>query len=196
MTFTQSGIGIDMRTFKFKLCLLGDGMVGKTSLLRKFVYDQFDDEYIVTFGTKTTKKVLSVQHPKTFDLVEVTFMVSDIMGQTDVRGIHDAYLYGASGGIIVCDMSRRDTLANIPNWVSKLQKVVGEVPMVFVGNKNDLMDEAQFTLEEFQDVTSPYNSPTFTTSAKTGDHVEEAFKSLGVEILKRGGRHTSRVELF
>ena len=67
---------------KIKLCLLGDSMVGKTSLIGRFVHDIFDDKYLITIGAKTSKKTLRIAHPwKEGNKLEVVFMINDIMGQ-------------------------------------------------------------------------------------------------------------------
>ena len=171
------------KRFIYKLCLVGDGAVGKTSLIRKFVYDEFDDKYIVTFGTKTTKKVLHVTHPESSLPTEVTFLIADVMGQTDVKSIHDAYFYGASGAIIVCDITRKETLLNIENWVERIRHVVGEIPLVCLGNKADLEQLAMFEYKDLEGVTEKYDLPTFLASAKTGENVEESFRRLAELIL-------------
>jgi GTPase SAR1 family protein len=76
-----------------KICLLGDGAVGKTSLIRKFVFDSFDDKYIMTFGTKVSKKdVTMVREGQEFNM---TFLIWDILGQRVHNTIHSAYYQGA-----------------------------------------------------------------------------------------------------
>ncbi len=180
------------RQFKYKLCLVGDGAVGKTSLLRKFVYDEFDDSYIVTFGTKTTKKVLVISNPVSTLPTEITFLISDIMGQTDVRNIHDAYFFGASGAIIVCDTTRRETLNNLDTWVAKITKVVGEIPLIMLGNKKDLVNTSEFDIEALERTANTYDCPGFLTSAKTGENVEETFRHLAeLILLKKTGNLSS-----
>jgi small GTP-binding protein len=171
------------REFKVKVCLLGDGAVGKTSLIRKFVYDEFDDKYIMTLGAKTSKKVVSLPNPKDRSPVDITLMISDVMGQTDVGSIHDAYLFGTKGAIIVCDFTRRSTLENIKNWMERLRKVCGEVPVVFVVNKYDLIFDAQFDFRSLQKVADEYRSPAVVASAKTGENVEKVFHSMAERLM-------------
>ena len=85
-----------------KVCLLGDSSVGKTSLVRKYVYDTFDDSYIATIGTKTVKKQLSVSHfGKDIDL---TLMIWDILGQKEYRKVQSMSFQGTSGALVVCDI--------------------------------------------------------------------------------------------
>lgn len=171
------------REFKVKVCLLGDGAVGKTSLIRKFVYDEFDDKYIMTLGAKTSKKVVSLPSPKDRSPVDISLMISDVMGQTDVQSIHDAYLFGTKGAIIVCDFTRRSTLENIKNWMERLHKVCGEVPVVLVVNKYDLIFDAQFDFKALQSIADGYRSPAVVASAKTGENVEKVFHSLAERLM-------------
>lgn len=172
-----------MLEFKLKICLLGDGAVGKTSLLRKFVYDEFDDKYLMTFGAKTTKKLMGLSSPKDGTPVQLTLMISDIMGQKDVSNVHDAYMFGTKGAIIVCDVTRKETLDSVQGWIDKVNKISGDVPMVFVANKYDLRDEAQFDIDELKDIAEGINCPAYVSSAKTGENVELAFITLGETLL-------------
>jgi len=172
-----------MLEFKLKICLLGDGAVGKTSLIRKFVYDEFDDKYLMTFGAKTTKKLMSLSSPADGTPVQLTLMISDIMGQKDVSNVHDAYMFGTKGAIIVCDITRKETLESIKNWMDKVNKISGEVPMVFVANKYDLRDQAQFDIDELKEITEAIDCPAYVSSAKTGENVELAFITMGEALL-------------
>ncbi|MDG6221373.1 MAG: ADP-ribosylation factor-like protein, partial [Candidatus Thermoplasmatota archaeon] len=94
---------------KRKFCLLGEGAVGKTSLIRRFVTDQFDDRYITTIGTKVTKKSLDLPPGSGADRVEM--MIWDIMGQQGYRTmLQESYFSGAAGALAICDVTRKDTL--------------------------------------------------------------------------------------
>ncbi len=172
-----------MIEFKLKICLLGDGAVGKTSLIKKFVYDEFDDKYIMTFGSKTSKKVLSLTSPKDGEPAQLTLMIADIMGQKDVANVQDAFMVGSKGAIIVCDMTRKETLESIGSWIDNVKKVCGDVPIVLMANKHDLTDDAQFTVEELSAIADKHYSMAFPSSAKTGENVELAFSMLGEGLL-------------
>ena len=172
-----------MLEFKLKIILLGDGAVGKTSLIRKFVYDEFDDKYIMTFGSKTTKKVLDLKSPKDGSDAQMTLMISDIMGQRDVAGVQDAFMFGAKGAIIVCDKTRKETLDNMDVWIENVKKVCGDIPIVLMANKNDLTEESAFDISELSAIADKHYSMAFPSSAKTGENVELAFNMLGEALL-------------
>jgi small GTP-binding protein len=166
---------------KAKVCLVGDVAVGKTSLIRRFVQEEFDDRYIATVGTKVTKKTVNVDWrgtPATLDM-----MVWDIMGEKGFRALlRDAYFEGSHGVIAVCDLTRKDTFYDLNNWVQMIRKQVGNVPVVFLGNKMDLKERRVVSEEELARMGTIHNAATFLASAKSGAGVNEAFKALADAI--------------
>ncbi len=176
----------ESKPYKFKLCLVGEPGVGKTSLIKKYVFNEFSDNYLRTIGTKITKKKISIQHPKTKELVDVELMIWDIMGQRSFRQLlQEAYFFGANGIIAVCDNTRECTLSDLEEWIEIIQKVNREIPTVFLGNKCDLLDSQQIGLNELTSFSSGYESPgAFCTSAKTGINVDPAFEIVSCRILK------------
>lgn len=159
-----------------KICLLGDGAVGKTSLIRRYVYDFFDDKYIKTIGTKVTKKTLTLS-----DKLTLTLLIYDILGQKDYERLHKLYYRGSSGALVVSDVTREDTLENMSHWAKSLRDGVGDIPLVFICNKTDLK---KTTTKAIADRARPFNASCFLTSAKTGKNVENAFKSLSEMLCK------------
>ena len=169
---------------KKKICLLGDSAVGKTSLIKRFVLDQFDTEHVATIGTKVTKKSLNIKHPSQQMDVEMTLMIWDVIGQIGFRKmLHEAHFNGAKGGIHVCDITRKDTLVTTEEWIDSLREIAGEIPIVLLSNKSDLKNDAEFGETEFAEMASKYNAYYFFTSAKNGDNVEEAFRQLSQKII-------------
>jgi small GTP-binding protein len=164
-----------------KVCLLGDGAVGKTSLIRKFVFDRFEDKYIMTFGTKVSKKQVTINR-NDIDFT-LTFLIWDILGQRVHDNLHSAYYQGASGAFIVCDTTRRETLENMEEWITVFRKVNKDAPLIFLGNKSDLKDQAQFGETELAELGKKYSVPYHLTSAKTGNFVEESFLELGNRVI-------------
>jgi small GTP-binding protein len=167
-----------------KICLLGDSSVGKTSLIRKFVHDVFDDKYIATIGTKTSKKEIQITYMgKQTNLVLVIW---DVLGQKEYRGVHTMSFRGTSGALVVCDVTRPDTLGSLEGyWAPELEKVAGKVPLVFMGNKCDMVSEAKIGVKEMTEVAFAFDSPCYLTSAKTGENIEHAFKALAIALLSQ-----------
>jgi small GTP-binding protein len=162
-----------------KICLLGDAAVGKTSLIRRYVYSSFDDKYITTIGTKVTKKSLVFKHPSQDMKVRISLLIWDILGQKEYSRLHPVYYQGAEGGLVVADATRPATIKSLEEWAVGFQKTVGNVPLVFLINKVDLIDRDTFDLTEAQAIADKYNARIYFTSAKTGENVEKAFLELG-----------------
>ncbi len=172
---------VTRETVRSKICLLGDAAVGKTSTIRRYVLDKFDDKYIVTIGTKLSKKDITYRF--TDSQILLTLLIWDIIGQKEFKRLHSMYYSGAKGAIVVCDITRKETLESVHGWISSIFKVTGEIPLVIIGNKNDLKDRAELSSDDVQRVASKYDAPFFFTSAKTGENVDQTFKALGKRIL-------------
>jgi small GTP-binding protein len=169
----------DMKQIRRKICLLGEPSVGKTSLIRRFVLSRFDEKYISTLGTTVSRKTIPIPRQD----AEVQLLIWDVSGQREFKRIHSAALKGAKGALVVCDCTRRETLDGLEKWVNSLLSVSGEVPVVFLANKSDLRNEQKIWEEDMENLTSQYDVPYHFTSAKTGDNVECAFKTLGEAML-------------
>lgn len=177
---------------KGKVCLLGDAAVGKTSLIRRYVLDKFDDKYITTMGTKVTLKEVHLQFPEKNTAVELTLLIWDIVGQK--KKLPSAivsyerympqkkYFRGANGALIVCDITRHETVDSLDEWVSSITREVGSVPMVFITNKIDLRKDITLDLNDVKSFANRFNSKVISTSAKTGENVESAFLELGTTM--------------
>ena len=181
--------GVDMtdsQERKLKICIMGEGAVGKTSLIRRYVFDEFKDSYISTIGTKVTKRELSLKDPSSNEEVPVNLLIWDIMGQKGFRQLlQETYFYGAQGLIAVCDLTDKNTMSELEGWIKAAFSITGKVPVVFLANKCDLEDKAQFTFEELKDFASKHEGTTaYQSSAKTGESVCEAFEKISLEIMK------------
>lgn len=171
---------------KWKICLVGSVAVGKTSLVRRFVVDEFDDKYLTTLGTKVTKKTLKVSVPGHAEPVAADLAIWDIMGQSNfVDLLKDAYFSGAAGVLAVADFTKRSTLFDLDFWVRKVASVAGNVPVVITVNKSDLILDAEYDLPEVRAFAAARGCEYFLTSAKTGEHVEEAFQALANAVAQR-----------
>ncbi len=183
-------------TVKKKIVLLGDSAVGKTSLIRRYVFDLFEDSYISTVGCKITKKKLMIQGPNKTE--SLTFVIWDLIGREGYSAVQTRTFVGIDGAILAADLTRKETLESLERyWIPLLFKVVEEVPMIFVCTKSDLKDEYEFQPQELEDVAKRYagkmdgtlsnvQKTQYTTSAKDGVNVEEAFETLGHLVLAEG----------
>jgi len=169
-----------------KVVLLGDPAVGKTSLIKKYVQDVFDDRYLNTIGAKVMKKNLGVHKPATGEIVDLKLILWDIAGQESFATVKKAYYKGASGALVACDSTRRETMEHVHHWIENLFDVSGVIPFIIIVNKSDLEKEAAFTLDEVRKEFQPYEAPVFATSAKTGFNVELVFHELGKGMTEGG----------
>ncbi|TLZ45277.1 MAG: GTP-binding protein [Methanobacteriota archaeon] len=174
---------MDRPKMKVKICLVGEGAVGKTCLIRRFIQDQFDDRYISTLGAKVSKKEIKVDGPNAAD---IDMTIWDIMGEKGFRELlKEAYFHGAQGVLAVCDVTRKETLKDLDDWVAAVVKVTGHVPIEFLANKADLKDEMEVSDSDVRRAADAYKAPFLFTSAKTGANVEEAFSKLAQMIALR-----------
>jgi len=172
-----------------KIVLLGDSTVGKTSLIRRFVFDAFEDSYIATVGSKVSRKDVQVETSK--GPVDLTLMVWDILGRQGYTATHARSFAGVHGAVLVADLTRRETLESLERyWIPSLLRVVESVPLVFVSNKADLTRSYAFAPEDMARLASKHNvgladmlpeglATSHATSARTGANVNAAFESLG-----------------
>jgi small GTP-binding protein len=155
--------------------MIGAPAVGKTSLVRRFVYDLFDDKYLTTIGVKISQKVCPPIQVPNEKPIQYTLMVWDIEGTEEMRSAIKNYYRGASGALLVSDLSRMDTIELIPQLMEGFQEVSPEAEVILVGNKLDLVKPNEKTLEALAGVKSRSGFQCFLTSAKSGQNVEAAF---------------------
>ena len=163
---------------QFKICMLGAPAVGKTSLTTRFVEGRFSEDYVTTVGVKVDRKDV-VLGEETSRLI-----VWDINGEDRFHHVQASYLKGASGALVVIDGTRRKTVETALELRQRLADVSGDVPVAVVLNKADLTEEWVVEPAEILDGLQA-EVPIYTTSAKTGDGVEDAFHALAQEIRVR-----------
>jgi small GTP-binding protein len=168
--------------FKAKICLVGQEGVGKSSLARRFVYNEFSDRYQPTIGANIARKNVTVELPSR--PVDTILTLWDIMGESSfLQLLKDAYFAEVQGVLAVGDLTRPETVRALSEWVDAAFSVSGPVPVVLLGNKADL-PEAQGTREALAEIGASLSVKPRHTSAKTGDGVGEAFASLAEAIVR------------
>jgi small GTP-binding protein len=166
--------------FSFKVVILGDGGVGKTSLLNRFVSESFDQDYKSTIGTN----IMRVDY-KIMQNVTVGFALWDLAGQQFFQKVRKMYLAGCQAALFVYDVTRPETLYNLKTWKNELLAVAGpDVKSLMVGNKADLTDQRKVSFEDGKAVADELGLSYVETSAKTGDNVKRAFGVIAYLLVK------------
>ena len=173
-----------MAAYSKKVCLLGEFAVGKTSLVKRFVYDRFDDDYLSTIGVKVSRKTVSVpasggNSTNSKQRIELTMMLWDLAGSEAFNQIRTSYLRGAAGAIIVCDLTRAETLDSLQQYIKILLQTSSDAKLIIAANKVDLVDEHELTEDDIAQFAAKFDAPYFLTSAKAGDNVDQLFEVLG-----------------
>src|SRR3989442_2038661 len=151
---------MEVKRMKVKVCLVGEAAVGKTSLIRRFVLENFDDKYIQTLGTKVSKKELTSSSPDGSGELKIDMTIWDIMGQKGFRELlKEAYFYGARGILAGCDVTRKKTLEDLDDWIEGVYSVTGKIPIEFLVNKDDLQDQIQMSKDDMPHAARATDSP-------------------------------------
>ena len=157
----------------FKIVLIGDSSVGKTNILSKYISDEYDPDTQATIGVELSTKNY------TFDNNEVKVQIWDTAGQEKYRSITSSYYKGAHGCLLVYDITRKVTFENIDKWLAEIKlSSNNEINMVLIGNKCDLEDKREVSIEEAQNIAKLLNLAFMETSALNGTNVEKAFNEL------------------
>jgi len=166
--------------YREKIVLLGDGSVGKSSLIRRFVYSAFDEKYVSTLGTNISKKTLLLEGPQ--GPAELIMTLWDVVGQADFQSVQLAALKNAKGLLLVCDSTRRETFEHFSYWLRFTREACGPITTILIANKWDL-EERKVSRADMEDMATRMGARFLLTSAKTGEGVNAAFTHLGGDIL-------------
>lgn len=158
-----------------KIPMLGMWGVGKTSLVQRFVSSIYDEKYLATLGVKVDKKIVAIGDQ------QVNMMLWDIAGAEDHFSVPGHYLKGSAGFLLVIDGTRRASLEAALDLVGLAREQAGDIPFVAAVNKSDL--EWEVTADEVTAALSPFGAPWLSSSAKTGENVDEAFSMLAEKVL-------------
>ena len=167
------------KDLKFKIIIIGEGGVGKTSLIRSYIDKEFNENYKASIGTNLFLKKMDVEG------VKISATIWDLAGQTRFEKIRFAYYKGANGVIAVGDLTQKSTFKRIEGfWLPDFKKNESKnVPIIILANKEDLKPEIDD--DSLQEIAQRTNSiSVIKTSAKTGTHVNEAFSRLFEKVIE------------
>ncbi len=170
--------------FKFRIVLLGEATVGKTSLLRRYTENVFDEEYKQTIGTTFATKDVDTSDSEG-NVRKVRLSIWDMGGQSTYRELRRQYMKGASAAIIVYDVTKPETFMAMNNWFESFREVSPEAPVVISANKIDLADQRMVPQEPGLMLRDWFQAEYYETSAKDGTAVTDIFtKCAEIVLLK------------
>ncbi len=167
------------KSIVLKVLTAGEGGVGKTTLLHRYVEGKFSSETKMTIGVEFFLKELMIDDQK------VLLQLWDFGGQERFRFLLKSYVIGARGALLMFDLTRAMTLEKIPQWVNICRKENPNLPILFLGSKADIADDMNISKDYIMSYKDEFNLYDYLeVSSKTGNNVESAFESVTREILK------------
>lgn len=180
--------------FRFKLVLIGEGAVGKTSIRQKYMGKGFTGEYLKTIGADFASKVVEMTEEEGGEAIKSIFQIWDLAGQQEFKEVRASFYGGAQCVLLVFDLTRKDTMDKLKDWILEAAKNSGGTIKAFalIGNKCDLpereisedegLEFAQYLSERLK-----FPMPYIETSAKTGKNIEYLFYILCRILLVKEG---------
>ena len=176
--------------FIFKVLLLGNSDVGKSSLLLRYVDSVWNDAFVPTIGVDFKVKTLTINEKR------VKMQIWDTAGQERFRTVVSTYFRGAHGILLLYDVTNKDSFKNLENWLIEIEKNAKEkVLKILIGNKCDLTDDREISTEEGKAFALRNGMEFMETSAKMNTNVTEAFETLGklmIEFNSKGNQGTQK----
>ncbi|MFW9951551.1 MAG: Rab family GTPase [Candidatus Thorarchaeota archaeon] len=170
-----------MRNFVFKILVGGDGAVGKTTLLRKYVDGKFDESSIATIGVDFFIKQIIYEN-----VGSCTLQIWDLGGQERFRHLLESFIMGAKGALLLFDLTKMPKIENILNWVNIIRMHDFDLPILLVGTKLDLEEFVAVDDESANGIKNTFNMIEYVkTSSKTGTNVEFVFDLMVKELMKK-----------
>jgi small GTP-binding protein len=182
----------ESQKFRFKVIIIGDGSVGKTSLIQQFTQRDFQEEYIKTIGAQFSKFDAEIED----DTIRLIFW--DIAGQDDFVFLRPTFYRESSAAIIVYSLEENEigkrSFENIMNWYEDIKEYCGIIPIVVFGNKLDLIDKEKYDSSEINKIINENNFLNYyLTSAKTGKGVHEAFHAIIKQLYSKSKSLASKL---
>lgn len=173
-----------MVDYVLKIVLLGEGNVGKTSLVYRYIENRFSQDFKSTLGVNLLKKKVALEDE--FAGKSASVQIWDLGGQSAYRKLRKLYLEGSQGALVVFDVTSKQSFDALEDWIQSLIEIRGnDVPMIIIGNKIDLDAERVITDEETLEYAKKYSTEVVFTSAATGEKVEDSFRDLIMSIVRK-----------
>ena len=163
---------------KIKIGTVGNSLVGKTSICRNYLGEEFSPEDIVTIGMEKYEK--DVEYTKNEKTIKTKIHIYDTTGNERYEAIMINYIKKCDGVFLVYAINNEKSFNDIENWIKKMRELipVDNYPIVLIGNKIDLEIQRVISKEKGEEIAKKYNFPFYETSAKTGDNINESFECL------------------
>lgn len=162
----------------FKVILLGDGGVGKTSMIERFINDSFNFNTPHTVGAEYYAKTINIQKEK------VLLNIWDTAGQERYRSIIPSYFKGAKGVVLVYDICSKNSFSSLNYWINQVKQFAEDAAFMLIGNKADLEDTREVLSEEALKLAKRFNMLFFETSCSTALNIQFAFYEFGRHLLE------------
>ncbi|MHA1784238.1 MAG: Rab family GTPase [Candidatus Helarchaeota archaeon] len=164
--------------FVFKIIIVGEPGVGKTSLIKSFIKSKFQSYYKPTIGTDLFQKTIELEGKG-----KTSLAIWDIAGQAKWEDFRHLYFTGARGGLVVFDATRVNTFLAIDGWIKNVKTFLPNIPIILVENKIDLLEKSLLEEKKIEELKDKYNILAFyRSSAKTGENVKRIFFELAGKI--------------
>jgi len=162
---------------KFKLVFLGEQSVGKTSLITRFMYDSFDNTYQATIGIDFLSKTMYLEDRT------VRLQLWDTAGQERFRSLIPSYIRDSTVAVVVYDVTNSNSFQQTSRWIDEVRSERGsDVIIMLVGNKTDLADRRQISIEDGEQKAKEFNVMFIETSAKAGYNVKQLFRRIAAAL--------------
>ena len=160
--------------FIFKVLLLGNSDVGKSSILLRYVDSVWNETFVPTIGVDFKVKTVEIGDKK------VKMQIWDTAGQERFRNVISTYFRGGNGLLLIYDITNKDSFKNLESWLIEIEKNASEnILKLLIGNKSDLEEDREISKEEGQAFANRNGMQFMETSAKMNTNVDEAFQALG-----------------
>jgi Ras-related protein Rab-6A len=180
ITNHQNALKKSPRRYRFKITVVGNVEVGKTSLIKQFTKGSFQTDYVKTIGAQYSVISIEIERNK------VNCLFWDIAGGEGFHFLHPSFFKNSLAAIIVYSLGEDDSLNQISKWHDEIINECGDIPIIIIGNKSDLVDESKLDISRIQDYVTKYDLlGHFITSAKTGQGIKAAFNKIIEELYNK-----------